>query len=127
MNGLHYMYQMIKKVEKISNFECKDWIINKHYAKRMCSISYAYGLFIDGQLNGVCTFDEAERGFSTRFEGDLDMRMNQRSKISAKEVVNTYSEEKLADILFMYGEIRNSKNVAKTILYCILCRPKSRT
>ena len=56
MNGLHYMYQMIKKVEKISNFECKDWIINKHYAKRMCSISYAYGLFIDGQLNGVCTF-----------------------------------------------------------------------
>ena len=61
-------------------------------------------------------FDEAERGFSTRFEGDLDMRMNQRSKISAKEVVNTYSEEKLADILFMYGEIRNSKNVAKTIV-----------
>ena len=56
MNGLHYMYQMIKKVEKISNFECKDWIINKHYAKRMCSISYAYGLFIDGVLNGVCTF-----------------------------------------------------------------------
>jgi 16S rRNA (cytosine1402-N4)-methyltransferase len=61
-------------------------------------------------------FDEAERGFSTRFEGDLDMRMNQRSKISAQEVVNTYSEEKLADILFMYGEIRNSKNVAKTIV-----------
>lgn len=45
-----------KKVEKISNFECRDWILNKHYAKRMCSISYAYGLFIDGQLNGVCTF-----------------------------------------------------------------------
>jgi 16S rRNA (cytosine1402-N4)-methyltransferase len=61
-------------------------------------------------------FDEAERGFSTRFEGDLDMRMNQKSKISAKEVINNYSEEKLADILFMYGEIRNSRNVAKTIV-----------
>jgi 16S rRNA (cytosine1402-N4)-methyltransferase len=61
-------------------------------------------------------FDEAERGFSTRFEGDLDMRMNQKSKISAKEVINNYSEEKLADLLFMYGEIRNSRNVAKTIV-----------
>ncbi len=56
MNGLQFMCQMKKKVEKISNFECRDWILNKHYAKRMCSISYAYGLFIDGQLNGVCTF-----------------------------------------------------------------------
>lgn len=61
-------------------------------------------------------FDEAERGFSTRFEADLDMRMNQKSNISAKEVINNYSEEKLADILFMYGEIRNSRNVAKTII-----------
>lgn len=61
-------------------------------------------------------FDEAERGFSTRFEGDLDMRMNQKSKISAKEIINNYSEEKLAEILFMYGELRNSRNLAKTIV-----------
>lgn len=61
-------------------------------------------------------FDEAERGFSTRFEGDLDMRMDQKSKISAKEVINKYSEEKLADILFMYGELRNSRNLAKAIV-----------
>ena len=75
---------------------------------------------VDGVLAdlGVSShqFDEAERGFSTRFEGDLDMRMNQKSKTSAKEVINNYSEEKLADILFMYGEIRNSRNVAKTIV-----------
>ncbi|WP_299059764.1 16S rRNA (cytosine(1402)-N(4))-methyltransferase RsmH [uncultured Polaribacter sp.] len=75
---------------------------------------------VDGVLAdlGVSShqFDEAERGFSTRFDGDLDMRMNQKSKISAKEVVNTYSEEKLADILFMYGELRNSRNIAKTIV-----------
>lgn len=61
-------------------------------------------------------FDEAERGFSTRFEADLDMRMNQKSKISAKEIINNYSEEKLADILFMYGELRNSKKIARLIV-----------
>lgn len=61
-------------------------------------------------------FDEASRGFSTRFDGDLDMRMNQKSKISAKEIVNTFPEEKIAEILFLYGELRNSKNIAKTIV-----------
>ncbi|HCY98345.1 MAG TPA: 16S rRNA (cytosine(1402)-N(4))-methyltransferase, partial [Polaribacter sp.] len=61
-------------------------------------------------------FDEAERGFSTRFDGDLDMRMNQKSKISAKEIISSYSEEKLAEILFLYGELRNSRNIAKTIV-----------
>ena len=75
---------------------------------------------VDGVLAdlGVSShqFDEAERGFSTRFDGDLDMRMNQKSKTSAKEVVNEYSEEKIAEILFLYGELRNSRNIAKTIV-----------
>jgi 16S rRNA (cytosine1402-N4)-methyltransferase len=75
---------------------------------------------VDGVLAdlGVSShqFDEAERGFSIRFDGDLDMRMNQKSKTSAKEIINTYSEEKLAEILFLYGELRNSRNIAKTIV-----------
>ena len=75
---------------------------------------------VDGVLAdlGVSShqFDEAERGFSTRFDGDLDMRMNQKSKVSAKEIINNYSEEKLAEILFLYGELRNSRNIAKTIV-----------
>ena len=75
---------------------------------------------VDGVLAdlGVSShqFDEGERGFSTRFDGDLDMRMNQKSKISAKEVIGSYSEEKLAEILFLYGELRNSRNIAKTII-----------
>jgi len=75
---------------------------------------------VDGVLAdlGVSShqFDEAERGFSIRFDGDLDMRMNQKSKISAKEIINNYTEEKLAEILFLYGELRNSRNIAKTIV-----------
>ena len=61
-------------------------------------------------------FDEAERGFSIRFDGELDMRMNQSSKISAKKIINTYPEEMLSDILFLYGELRNAKSIAKTIV-----------
>jgi hypothetical protein len=44
------------EVKSIKNYECKEWLLNKHYAKRMCSISYAFGLYIDNILNGVCTF-----------------------------------------------------------------------
>lgn len=80
-----------------------------------------YGVLkVDGILGdlGVSShqFDEAERGFSTRFDADLDMRMNQASTLSAKQIINTYSEEKLANILFLYGELRNSRNIAKTIV-----------
>lgn len=75
---------------------------------------------VDGVLAdlGVSShqFDEAERGFSTRFDGELDMRMNQRAKVSAKEVVNKYEEKALADVLFLYGELRNSRSIAKTIV-----------
>jgi 16S rRNA (cytosine1402-N4)-methyltransferase len=75
---------------------------------------------VDGVLAdlGVSShqFDEAERGFSIRFDGELDMRMNQSSKNSAKKIINTYTEDKLADILFMYGELRNARSIAKTIV-----------
>ena len=75
---------------------------------------------IDGLLAdlGVSShqFDVAERGFSTRFDGELDMRMNQSSKISAKKIINSYPEEMLANILFMYGELRNARAIAKTIV-----------
>jgi len=75
---------------------------------------------VDGVLAdlGVSShqFDEAERGFSTRFDADLDMRMNQKAKVSAKEVINEYPEEELSNVLFLYGELRNSRNLARTIV-----------
>ncbi|HEY9169260.1 MAG TPA: 16S rRNA (cytosine(1402)-N(4))-methyltransferase RsmH [Lutibacter sp.] len=61
-------------------------------------------------------FDEAERGFSTRFDADLDMRMNQSGALSAFEVVNKYDEEKLANVLFNYSELRNAKDIARRIV-----------
>ena len=75
---------------------------------------------VDGVLAdfGVSShqFDVAERGFSTRFEADLDMRMNQDSKLSAFEVVNTYSEEQLRDVLLQYGELRQAPAMARVIV-----------
>jgi 16S rRNA (cytosine1402-N4)-methyltransferase len=60
--------------------------------------------------------DEAERGFSFRFDAPLDMRMNQRASLNAAQVVNTYSEQQLSDVLYLYGEIHNARQVAATIV-----------
>ncbi|WP_190811294.1 16S rRNA (cytosine(1402)-N(4))-methyltransferase RsmH [Flagellimonas sp. S3867] len=61
-------------------------------------------------------FDEADRGFSIRFNADLDMRMNRNNEVSAYEVVNKYSQKDLASVLFQYGELRNANAMAKTIV-----------
>lgn len=60
--------------------------------------------------------DEPSRGFSTRFSGSLDMRMNQSADISAKEVLNTYDEGRLHKIFGMYGEVKNAKTLAQAIV-----------
>ena len=61
-------------------------------------------------------FDQAERGFSTRFDADLDMRMSKRNSLSAFEVVNRYSYDDLRNVLFEYGDIRNANAMAKVIV-----------
>ena len=57
-------------------------------------------------------FDDAERGFSFRFDGKLDMRMNQRARLTAADVLNDYAEERLADIFYLYGELKNARKLA---------------
>lgn len=75
---------------------------------------------VDGILGdfGVSShqFDAPQRGFSTRFGGELDMRMNQNATISAQEVINNYTEEEMASMFFKYGELRNARAIAKTIV-----------
>lgn len=61
-------------------------------------------------------FDDSERGFSFRFDGKLDMRMNKRAGMTAAEIVNTYEEERLADIFYLYGELKNSRKLASAIV-----------
>ena len=80
-----------------------------------------YGVeHIDGLLAdlGVSShhFDDAERGFSFRFEAPLDMRMNKRAGQTAADIVNTYDEAKLADIFYIYGEMKNSRRIAAAVV-----------
>lgn len=60
--------------------------------------------------------DEAERGFSFRYDAPLDMRMNQTARLTAAKVVNEYSEEELSNIFYLYGEMKNSRKLASTIV-----------
>lgn len=61
-------------------------------------------------------FDDSERGFSFRFDGALDMRMNKRAGLTAADVLNTYDEERLADLFYLYGELKNSRKLASVIV-----------
>lgn len=61
-------------------------------------------------------FDEADRGFSIRYNAELDMRMDQRQQLTAFEVVNTYTEQRLHKLFEQYGEVTNAKTLAKTIV-----------
>lgn len=80
--------------------------------------------FINTKVDGILfdlgvsspQLDQQERGFSFHKDAPLDMRMDKREKLSAKEVVNTYSLEKLIDILYVYGEEANAKSIAKGIV-----------
>ena len=77
-------------------------------------------LKIDGLLAdlGVSShqFDISERGFSIRFDGELDMRMNTNSDLTARSVINEYETQDLANILYKYGELRNSRAIAREIV-----------
>ncbi len=98
---------------------------NFRFLKNNCRLHAA--IPVDGVLAdlGVSShqFDRPERGFSTRFDADLDMRMDQSSSLTAKEVVNSYSEEDLHRIFGIYGEIQNAKSLAKTIVTARLNQP----
>ena len=73
-------------------------------------------------------FDDEKRGFSFRFEeGELDMRMNRNSSLAARDILNTYTEERLADIFFLFGEMKNSRRVASEIVKARASRPFATT
>ncbi len=91
---------------------------NFRYLKRF--LRYHNAMPVDGILAdlGISShqIDEAERGFAHRFDASLDMRMNRKSGKSAFEVLNHYESEALAGVLFRYGELRNSRQLATAII-----------
>ena len=98
---------------------------NFRYLKNFCRLHGAVpadGILADLGVSSY-QFDQAERGFSIRFDAELDMRMNQSTGISAKEVVNTYNEAELHRVFGIYGEIQNARSLASTIVMARLSVP----
>ncbi|MBC7914066.1 MAG: 16S rRNA (cytosine(1402)-N(4))-methyltransferase RsmH [Pyrinomonadaceae bacterium] len=98
---------------------------NFRFLKNNCRLHGA--LPVDGVLAdlGVSShqFDRPERGFSIRFDADLDMRMDQSTSLTAKDVINEYSEADLHKIFGIYGEIQNARSLAKTLVTARLNAP----
>lgn len=86
-----------------------------HNFLRYHGISQVDGILAD---LGVSShhFDDSERGFSFRFDGALDMRMNKRAGMTAADIVNNYEEEQLANLFYLYGELKNSRKLAATLV-----------
>tara|TARA_B100001758_G_C18376494_1_gene594648 strand:+ start:412 stop:1317 length:906 start_codon:yes stop_codon:yes gene_type:complete len=106
------------KENSLNNNQFKLINANFRYLKnflRMEGIRKIDGLLADLGVSSY-QFDKAERGFSIRFEGELDMRMNTESALTAKEVINNYTQQELADILHKYGELKNARIIAQQIV-----------
>jgi 16S rRNA (cytosine1402-N4)-methyltransferase len=91
------------------NFKYVKRFLRFHGAKQVDGILADFGV-------SSHQFDVAERGFSTRFEADLDMRMNQEDSLSAFNVINNYDEEQIKQVLFQYGELRQAPAMASAIM-----------
>lgn len=104
-------------------------LIHQNFRFMKNNLRFAGVLQVDGILAdlGISShqIDDAGRGFSTRFDADLDMRMGQTGELDAKKIVNEYSEEELHRIFGMYGEIINAKTLAKAIVNARLVNPIS--
>jgi 16S rRNA (cytosine1402-N4)-methyltransferase len=91
---------------------------NFRYMKQYLKLSGV--MKVDGILAdlGISShqIDSPERGFSTRFEGPLDMRMDQKAKLTAAKILNEYAEEELHKIFGMYGELKNARTAAKAVV-----------
>ncbi len=122
LNGGGRLFSFDQDADAEKNIEAREGFTfvrsNFRYLKNWMRY---YGIDkIDGLLAdlGVSShhFDDESRGFSFRFDAPLDMRMNKRAGKTAADVVNEYDEGKLADILFLYGEMKNSRKIASMLV-----------
>lgn len=105
-----------KKLEEFSNYKIiKDNFVNAKARLNEIGITEVDGILFDLGASSF-QFDIPERGFSYKYDSDLDMRMNLENNLTAKIIINTYSEKEIADILFHYGEEKYSRRIAKNIV-----------
>lgn len=119
--GAGHLYSFDQDKDALSNaIEDERWTFVHSNFRYLRNWMDYYGVEgIDGLLADLGVsfhhFDCPERGFSFRFSAPLDMRMNQTAKRTAADIVNTYGEEELANILYLYGELKNGRGIAKNI------------
>jgi 16S rRNA (cytosine1402-N4)-methyltransferase len=107
-----------KEAEKIQHRSFTFCQANFRYMKqylKLHGVNKVNGILADLGISSH-QIDSAERGFSTRFDGPLDMRMDQRAKTTAAKILNEYSEADLHKIFGMYGELKNARTAAKTVV-----------
>jgi len=116
------LYVMDQDLDVIGNIPDDDRVVfihsNFRYMRRMLrveGVSQVDGILADIGVSSH-QFDTGERGFSFRFEGDLDMRMNRNQPVTAAEIISDYSESALVEMFSGLGEVRNAKTLAKLIV-----------
>jgi len=118
-NGKLYCFDLDNQAIEESKKVLKDYnnviYIHDNFMNMNKYVDKVDGILLDLGVSSP-QFDESERGFSYRFDGPLDMRMNKEDKLSAYDVVNGYSEKQLADILWNYGEEKFSRVIARNIV-----------
>ena len=117
--GKLYCFDLDEEAIEESKEFLKDYdnvvYIHDNYMNMNKYVDQVDGILLDLGVSSP-QFDEAVRGFSYRHDGPLDMRMNKEDELSAKEVVNGYDEERLAKVLWEYGEEKNSRRIARKIV-----------
>lgn len=117
-----HLYSFDQDLDAIQNaFEDSRFTFVRSNFRFLSNFLKYYGVEkVDGILADLGVsfhhFDEADRGFSFRFDGALDMRMNQRAELTAADVLNTYPEQQLADIFYQYGELSSARRIASAVV-----------
>ncbi|MFL9833970.1 16S rRNA (cytosine(1402)-N(4))-methyltransferase RsmH [Chryseobacterium terrae] len=120
-NGKLYAFDQDLDALKNNIEDPKFTLINQNFrflenSLLMYGVSQVDGILADLGVSSH-QFDEADRGFSTRSNAPLDMRMNVMQSLDAKKVINEYDEEALADIFYYYGELREARKLARDIVH----------
>ena len=125
LNGTGHLYSFDQDEDAMENAKALEGESNFTFIRSNFRFLKNWMLYyghdgVDGILAdlGVSShhLDEEERGFSFRFDAPLDMRMNRKASLDARKIVEEYSEEQLSDILYLYGELKNSRRIAAAIV-----------